>query len=109
RLSEEPFMQNQQIFSELKIRASYGETGNANIGDFTWLSRIAYGNYSLDDQRVSGVYQSGFLNQNLTWEKNKQTDIGLEMGFLNDRIYVSLDAYNKITKGMLFSKSLPAI
>ncbi|MCO5235188.1 MAG: TonB-dependent receptor [Chitinophagaceae bacterium] len=109
RLSEEPFMQNQQIFSELKVRASYGETGNANIGDFTWMSRIAYGNYSLDDQRVAGVYQSGFLNQNLTWEKNRQTDIGLEMGFLNDRIYISLDAYNKITKGMLFSKSLPAI
>lgn len=109
RLSEESFMQDQQVFSELKIRASYGETGNANIGDFTWMSRIAYGNYSLDDQRVAGVYQSGFLNQNLTWEKNRQTNIGLEMGFLNDRIYVSLDAYNKITKGMLFSKSLPAI
>lgn len=109
RLTEESFMQNQQIFSELKLRASYGETGNANIGDFTWMSRIAYGNYSLNDQRASGVFQSGFLNPNLTWEKNKQTDIGLEMGFLNDRIYVSLDVYNKITNGMLFAKSLPAI
>src|SRR5690606_12149259 len=67
RLIEESFMQSQQLFSELKIRASYGETGNANIGDNTWMSSIVSQNYSIDNSRVPGTLQQGFLNENLTW------------------------------------------
>ncbi|WP_353719866.1 TonB-dependent receptor [Dyadobacter sp. 676] len=109
RLSQEAFMANQNLFSELKLRASYGETGNANIGDFTWMSGVSSANYSLNNARVPGVYQNGYLNRNLTWEKNRQVDIGLEASFLKDRIYVSIDFYNKLTHGMLFAKELPAI
>ncbi len=109
RISQESFMDNQNVVSELKLRVSYGETGNANIGDFTWMSRMAYGNYSFNNERVAGVFQTGFLNPNLTWEKNRQFNVGLEAGFLKDRITVTIDAYNKLTEGMLFSKALPAI
>lgn len=109
RVSEEAFMQSQQLFDELKIRASYGETGNANIGDFTWMSGIGYSNYSLGDQRVSGVFQNGYMNRELTWEKNKQFGIGLEAAFLKERIYLTVDLYNKETDGMLFSKDLPGV
>lgn len=109
RITKESFMENQDILSELKVRGSYGETGNANIGDFTWMSSIGYNNYSFNGQRVSGTYQNGYFNSELTWEKNRQVDLGLEAGFLNDRIYVSIDFYEKITKGMLFSKELPGI
>ncbi|AWO01002.1 SusC/RagA family TonB-linked outer membrane protein [Chitinophaga alhagiae] len=109
RISEEAFMQRQRIFDELKIRASYGETGNANIGDFTWMSGIGYANYSLGDQRVPGVYQSGYMNKELTWEKNRQLGIGLEAAFLKERIYLTVDLYNKETDGMLFSKELPGV
>jgi TonB-linked SusC/RagA family outer membrane protein len=109
RISQEPFMANQRLFSELKLRASYGETGNANIGDFTWMSGVTSSNYSLNNTRVPGVYQNGYLNRELTWEKNRQVDIGLEASFLKDRIYVSVDYYNKLTNGMLFAKELPAI
>lgn len=109
RITEEPFMKAQHFFDELKIRASYGETGNANIGDFTWMGGINYANYSLGDQRVPGAYQTGYLNRNLTWEKSRQVDIGLEASFLKERIYLSVDLYNKITNDMLFSKELPGI
>jgi TonB-linked SusC/RagA family outer membrane protein len=109
RIAEEGFMKNQDIFSELKLRGSYGETGNANIGDFTWMSSIGTQNYSLNNQRVSGTYQTGFMNSELTWEKSRQVDIGLETSFLKDRIYLTFDYYNKITQGMLFSKELPAV
>lgn len=109
RITQESFMENQSLFSELKIRGSYGETGNAGIGDFTWMSGIGTQNYSFNSQRVVGTVQWGFMNPELTWEKNRQADIGLEASFLKDRIYLTVDLYRKITQGMLFSKELPSI
>ncbi|MGM9509067.1 SusC/RagA family TonB-linked outer membrane protein [Larkinella sp. GY13] len=109
RIGEEGFMKQQNLVSELKVRASYGQTGNANIGDFSWLSGIGSTNYSFGNQRVFGTQQSGYANSGLTWEKNQQVDLGLEAGFWQDRLYLTIDAYDKITEGMLFSKELPAV
>ncbi len=109
RLTEEKFMLGQRIFSELKIRASYGETGNASIGDFTWISQMIPGNYSFGGQRTAGSAPSGFMNRSLTWEKNRQVNLGVEAGFLKDRVVLSVDVYNKRTHGMLFAKELPGI
>jgi hypothetical protein len=97
------------VLSELKLRASYGETGNANIGDFTWANNIIDRNYVFNEQKAFGAAQSGFANYNLTWEKNRQTDFGLELGFLNDKYTISLDYYKRETEGMLFQKDLPSI
>jgi TonB-linked SusC/RagA family outer membrane protein len=109
RISEEHFMKQVTFLSELKVRASYGQTGNANIGDFTGLSSVTPSNYSFGGTRQFGVRQNGFANNNLTWEKQNQTDLGLEAGFLNDRIYFTMDLYRKTTEGYLTSKPLPAI
>lgn len=109
RIGEEAFMKQQNLVSELKVRASYGRTGNANIGDFSWLSGIGSTNYSYGNQRVFGTQQSGYANSSLTWEKNQQVDLGLEAGFWQDRLYLTVDAYDKVTEGMLFSKELPAV
>ncbi|MBC8152999.1 MAG: TonB-dependent receptor [Bacteroidetes bacterium] len=109
RIAEEAFLEQQNLVSELKVRASYGQTGNANIGDFSWLSGIGSTNYSYGNQRVFGTQQSGYANPGLTWEKNQQVDLGLEAGFWQDRLYLTIDAYDKITEGMLFSKELPAV
>ncbi|WP_080058441.1 SusC/RagA family TonB-linked outer membrane protein [Spirosoma aerolatum] len=110
RLSEEPFMQAvKATVNELKIRASFGETGNANIGSFNWVNSIVGRNYSFGGQRTFGAAQSGFANYDLTWERNQQTDLGLEVGFLNDKFSLSIDVYDRITKGMLFQKDLPGI
>ncbi|MFT4031499.1 MAG: TonB-dependent receptor [Siphonobacter sp.] len=110
RITEEPFMdQFKNVLSELKLRASYGQTGNANIGNFSWNSSMASSNYSFGGTRTYGYVQSGFSNYDLTWEKNDQTDIGLEAGFFNDRLTIGLDYYNRVTQGMLYSKDLPGI
>lgn len=109
RLIEEEFMKQQHLFTDLKIRVSYGETGNASIGDFTWVSGMVASHYSFGDQRLPGSAPSGFLNRDLTWEKSKQTDIGLDAAFLRDRLSVTVDFYQKNTHGMLFSKELPGI
>ncbi len=110
RITEEPFFAPAKgVLSELKLRASYGETGNASIGDFTWISSVGSANYSFSDVRTFGTVQSGYENRGLTWEKNRQTDIGAEIGLFNNRLFLTLDLYQKRTKGMLFSKALPQV
>ncbi|WP_324679094.1 TonB-dependent receptor [Hymenobacter sp. GOD-10R] len=110
RVSEEPFWQGlKSKVSELKLRASYGETGNANIGSFNYLNNIVGRNYSYGGVRTFGYVQNGFANPSLTWEKNKQTDLGLETGFLDDKFVLTLDYYSRITTGMLLQRDLPGI
>lgn len=110
RISEEPFFSGvKNLVNELKVRASYGETGNAGIGDFAWQNRMIQSNYSFGNSRQAGVEESGFLNTRLTWEKVKAMDIGFEAGFLRDRIYFTADYYKKTTSGMLFNRGLPAL
>ncbi len=108
RVSEEPFWKAiQPVVNEFKLRASIGQTGNANIGSFNYLNSLLSTNYSFGGTRVFGYNQNGFPNPDLTWEKNEQTDLGLEAGFLNNRLTLSLDYYSRITKGMLLQQTLP--
>lgn len=109
RIGEEAFMKGQKLVSELKLRGSYGETGNAGIGDFTWQNGIGSANYSFNNTRQVGTFQTGFANPDLTWERNKQVDIGLETAFWQDRIYLTVDLYRKVTSGLLFARGLPAL
>lgn len=110
RITEEPFFAPAKgVLSELKLRASYGETGNASIGDFTWISSVESANYSFSNVRTFGTTQSGYENRALTWEKNRQTDIGAEIGLFNNRLFLTVDLYQKRTKGMLFPKALPQV
>jgi TonB-linked SusC/RagA family outer membrane protein len=112
RAGEEKFIQKIDWISELKLRASYGETGNANIGSFTWLNNIITSNYnfgatgSSTGVRNFGTDPSGYYNPDLTWEKNHQLDLGFEIGVLKDRIYFTADVYRKETYDMIQSKTL---
>ncbi|AMJ67502.1 hypothetical protein AXW84_20315 [Hymenobacter sp. PAMC 26628] len=108
RVSEESFWEGlKNAVSELKLRASYGQTGNANIGSFNYLNSVVGRNYSFNNARAIGYAQSGLANPDLTWEKNSQTDLGVDVGFLNDKFSVSLDYYNRLTQGMLLNRDLP--
>ncbi len=110
RLSEEPFWKGvENVVNEAKIRASYGQTGNANIGSFNWTNSVVSRNYSFNQARTFGYAQNGFANYDLTWEKNKQTDLGLELGFLNDKFSLSFDYYSRLTTAMLFQRDLPGM
>lgn len=102
-ISEEAFLKDSEILSFLKIRASYGESGNANIGDFA--SRGLFGGVSYNQRPGIAPVQAG--NPLLTWESVKQLDIGLEYGFLKDRISGEIDYYKKESDGLLFNVPLP--
>lgn len=109
RVSKEGFMQNIPVISELKIRGSYGVTGNYNIGDFDYLGKVTSNNYSPNDVLVKSMAQTSFENSNLGWEKTISYDIGLELGLLKNRLNIVFDYYDKKTSSLLYSVSIPAI
>lgn len=102
-LSNENFMKNRTKIDLLKIRASYGLTGNANIGNYQSL-----GLYSFATQydSNSGSFPSQMANNDLSWEKAESWNLGLDVGMLN-RISLSLDLYDKTTQGLLLNVEQP--
>ncbi|WP_324670735.1 TonB-dependent receptor [Hymenobacter sp. GOD-10R] len=110
-VSEESFLAENKAVSMLKIRASYGETGNDQLpGYYPWIAtmqREAY-NFGTTDAQVVAFRPSGFSNLDLGWEKNKQFDAGLDLGFLNDRIGLSVDLYNR-NSNIILSADIPSI
>ena len=91
----------------LKIRASWGQNGNCNIDNFQYVSTVAFnyaGQYSFGNNKDTaspGGYASIMPNENVTWETSEQLDLGIDARFLNSRLSVALDWYNKKTKDLL--------
>ena len=105
-VSEESFLKDNRILSLLKLRASYGLTGNAEIGNFS--SRGLFVALPYADQ--AGLQPNAAIgNPNLTWENTAQTDLGVEFGFLNGRISGEVDVYEKKTTDLLLSRPLPYV
>ncbi|WP_353484901.1 TonB-dependent receptor [Haliscomenobacter sp.] len=103
RVSEEPFLKNSKIISELKLRAGFGQTGNQNIGNFASRALISPGaNYN----QIAGLSPSQLGNPELTWETNEDVSIGLDLGFFNNRISLVLEAYERNTIDLLLNRPL---
>ncbi|RFS20044.1 TonB-dependent receptor [Chitinophaga silvatica] len=107
RVKQEEFMQSINAISDLKVRASYGVTGNFNIGDFAYLGKMKDAIYSPGNAIVKGQAQGNYGNPDLTWEKTAGIDLGFELGLLDNRINVNFDYYNKKTKDLLYEVSVP--
>ncbi|MCH7401297.1 SusC/RagA family TonB-linked outer membrane protein [Belliella kenyensis] len=103
-LSEESFLKGNDKLSLLKLRASYGLTGNAEIGDFDHLGLYGATSYAL----ISGLRPTQIPNPNLTWEKTVQLDLGIEFALFRDRITGELDFYDKNTSDLLLNVPVPA-
>ena len=110
RASEEEFIKNLNIFSNLKLRMSYGETGNQGIGSYRTLAVVEPSSYVFGNVRQQGVAMidwRGRANPDLKWETTGQFDFGLDMGFMNNRLQVTLDYYYKKTRDLLQNVSMP--
>ena len=112
-VSEEGFMHGLESLSYLKVRTSYGETGNDRLtGSYPWIATLTknYTDFGVGatDARALSYGPSGFSNPDLGWEKNKQTDIGIDLGLFKDRIGFALDWYERNSNTIL-SSSIPAI
>ncbi len=103
-LSEESFMNSSNIINFLKLRGSWGITGNAEIGESQFLDLFSISNYP----DLPGFIPLQLGDPKLKWEKTTQVDIGLEFGLFNNRISGEIDWYNKQTKDLLLAVNVPA-
>src|SRR5699024_6059276 len=101
-LSEEDFLQNADWLSFLKLRASYGKTGNANIGLNEYQALVGFGSYN----DMPNIQPSQLGNLGLTWEKANSIDAGIEFGFLDNRIDGSITYFRKESKDLLYDVPL---
>ena len=108
RISDEPFLENNKLISNLKLRASYGITGNTALNPYQSLDRLNSVKYIYEGQTdVIGFVPSGISNSELKWETTGQLDIGFDLNIFNDRLRFVFDYYKKNTKDLLASVPLP--
>ncbi|QIL78048.1 SusC/RagA family TonB-linked outer membrane protein [Hymenobacter sp. HDW8] len=112
RLGEENFIKGIPTISELKLRASYGVTGNNNIGDYNYQSYQTAANYVFGagtGTRFYGFSPNGVAIRDLSWETNTQFDAGFDLGLFRDRIYLTVAAYQRNTTDLLLNRNIPAL
>lgn len=104
-ISEENFLKNNNVLSFFKLRASYGRTGNAEIGNFPRQTLFTSSSYA----SLSGLVTSQIGDPTLAWEQTDQFDAGLDFGFFKNRISGEIDYFVKKTNGLLLDVPLPAV
>lgn len=109
RISDEAFLKDVSVLSELKLRTSYGETGNNNIGNYQQYATINYNRYVLGNEAASGFSPAQLSNPLLTWEKQRAFNIGLDASFLHRRINVTVDYFKSKNTDLLLNVNIPAI
>ena len=107
RVIEEDFMKNIPSISNLKIRASYGATGNSEIPAYRALAGMGNYNVIFNGTRNIGIGTNRMANSTLQWEKTKQIDFGLEVGLFSNSLNFELDLYRRKVNGMLLEAPLP--
>jgi len=109
RISEESFLKNSGFLSNLKLRLSYGETGNDNIGNYEHLATIDNINYPLDNSPVAGFTVERLPNPTLTWEKQQSLNEGIDLSILGGRISITADYFQSRNTDLLLNVNIPDI
>jgi TonB-linked SusC/RagA family outer membrane protein len=103
----ERFMENQHTFSNLKLRAGFGQTASQAIDPYQTLGSLSQNKYNFGDENAFGYYVNNLANPSLTWEPTNTWNIGLDFGILADRITGSVELYQQDSHDLLYDKSLP--
>lgn len=110
-LTQEDFLKDSKVFSFLKLRGSYGILGNERIGNYPYQSIINFADALLFNGSnvvsVQTAAQQAYAIQNITWEKTKTANIGIDANFLRDRLQFNIDVYQKETSDMLLALEIP--
>lgn len=115
RISEEPFMSSQSTISDLKLRVSYGKTGNQDIGNYAFAStygtNISDSSYPINgnvNSVTQGISKESIGNKDIKWETTAQTNFGIDAGLLNNKLTFALEFYHKYTSGILQQVPYPS-
>ncbi len=109
RVNEEDFLSSVDAVSELKLRFSWGQTGNFEIPNYGSIGLLSPLNYNFNGNEVNGLIQSTIPNPDLTWEKATQTNFGLELGLFNNRLFLLADYYKTKNTDLLLFVSIPSV
>ena len=106
RFSNEEFVKKftEKWLSNGKLRIGWGQTGNSNIGGGRWASELA----AMASALGKSQRPRGFANRDVMWEKQQQTNIGLDLGFFNNKVNLTIDWYKKLSNDMLMKMQLPS-
>lgn len=111
RIERESFFAiDPSTISLFKLRGSYGELGNENIGEYQYMDVMARGNYtySFGNSKVTGSSVSNYVNTAIRWEKKKMLDVGLDLGMFNNQLEFTVDWYKSTSDDLLYSVAVPA-
>ena len=110
---DENFMQNQNLFSNAKLRLSYGQTGNngqgGGLGPLRTQSLLGSSATNIGDSAIPSLFVTDIANKDLSWERTSEINIGFDYGFLNNRINGSIDVYNRKNTDIIFYRGLPNV
>lgn len=107
RVSEEDFLRDVNVLSNLKVRLSYGVVGNDAVDPYSTQASIAQTLYDWGGNAALGFAPRAIANRSLGWEKSKETNLGVDFGFFKNRIAGSLDIYSRKTEDLILSRALP--
>lgn len=107
RLTEERFMQAIAPVADIKLRSSYGVTGNSEIPNYSMVTGLGSYSYIFNNQRITGIGVARMANPNLKWERNNQFDLGIEVGLFKGRVLLEADLYQRKSNGMLLNAPVP--
>ncbi|ALJ05446.1 hypothetical protein APS56_10085 [Pseudalgibacter alginicilyticus] len=110
KATEETFLQDVDWLNNLKLRVSYGESGNDNVlGPYQSFAFLGGADYAFGSEHLNGANVSGLANYDLTWERSKEFNVGIDLAVLQNRISLGLEVYNKKTVDAILEKELSAI
>lgn len=107
-LGEEEFIKKVDFISSLKLRLSYGVTGNDAVSIYGTQSNVSNRNYDFGGNVSTSYYKNGLANTKLTWERTQEFNVGLDFGFFRSRINGSLDVYQRTSKDLIMERQLPS-
>ena len=109
-LSNEPFLKDAlERVASIRLRASWGKSGNNDIGNYASIASISTGSYAFGNTPVSTTYEGSFADAALGWETTTQTNIGIDLGFLGGRLNVIGNYYNSISSDILYDYPISSI
>lgn len=108
RISDEAFLKNNRVVSDLKLRLGYGVSGNNLIPNYATQGLLGIVRNVSNGQLISGVSPTSLANNALTWEKSEQFNLGLDLGLFNNRLTFTADAYSSHKRNLLLNVMLPA-
>lgn len=109
RLSEEDFLQGTDWLANMKLRLSYGVTGNNSIGNYSAIGTLSTNKYAFNNNVYPGLYIDKFADSKLKWEKTHQFNVGLDVGLWNNRLMLVYDFYHSKTVDLLLNVPIPVL